>query len=348
MWRYVDFLGKMAGAGYDADTGNHWGDYPYLTQNLNPAVARERMLIWNGAGDWNNPDSPGNQHAVPTPMTTMPAWYYYATIVSRTAALLGKNGDAARYAAVAKDVKDRFNTKYFHPDTGLYGDHADSQTGQILPLAVGMVPVGKVQLTYQRLLDSIHARKDHVGTGFVALPWLLQTLAAHRESALANVMINQKDYPSWNTLIKSGVLMETWKGGGAQMPSCGGAIGAWLFQSVLGIQPDPDGPGFKKFILAPQPDMASGLTSAQGYYDCPCGRITSEWNCRNGQFSLHAAIPVNTRATVFIPTSDPLSVLESGLAASHAPGVQFLRSEGNAAVYKVDSGTYNFTAKQAP
>ena len=121
-----------------------------------------------------------------------------------------------------QDVKDRFNAKYFHPDTGLYGDHADSQTAQILPLAVGMVPADKVQLTYQRLLDSIHARKDHVGTGFVALPWLLQTLAAHRESALANVMVNQKDYPSWNTLIKAGVLMETWKGGGAQMPSCGG------------------------------------------------------------------------------------------------------------------------------
>ena len=217
---------------------------------------------------------------------------------------------------------ERFNAKYFHPDTGLYGDHADSQTAQILPLAVGMVPADKVQLTYQRLLDSIHARKDHVGTGFVALPWLLQTLAAHRESALANVMINQKDYPSWNTLIKAGVLMETWKGGGAQMPSCGGAIGAWLFQSVLGIQPDPDGPGFKKFILAPQPDMATGLTSAQGYYDCPYGRITSEWKCSNGQFSLHAAIPVNTTATVFIPTSDQNSVLESGLAASHAPGVQ--------------------------
>jgi alpha-L-rhamnosidase len=348
MCRYVDFLGHMVDAGYDADTGNHWGDYPYLTQNLNPAVASERMLIWNGAGDWNNPDAPGNQHVVPTPMTTMPAWYDYATIVSRIAALLGKNDDAAKYAAVAEDVKDRFNAKYFHPETGLYGDQADSQTGQILPLAVGMVPTNKVQLTYQRLLDSIHARKDHVGTGFVALPWLLQTLAAHRESALANVMINQKDYPSWNTLIKAGVLMETWKGGGAQMPSCGGAVGAWLFQSVLGIQPDTGGPGFKKFILAPQPDRATGLTSAQGYYDCPYGHIVSDWRCSNGQFLLHAAIPVNTTATAFIPTSDQNSVLESGVAASRSPGVQFLRSENNAAVYKVDSGTYNFTARQAP
>jgi alpha-L-rhamnosidase len=94
--------------------------------------------------------------------------------------------------------------------------------------------------------------------------------------------------------------------------------------------------------------MATGLTSAQGYYDCPYGRITSEWKCSNGQFSLHVVIPVNTSATVFIPTSDPNSVVESGLAASHASGVQFLRSEGNAAVYHIDSGTYNFSASQAP
>ncbi len=346
MCRYVDLLGKMADAGYDADTGNHWGDYPYLNKNLNPAVARDKMLIWNGAGDWYNPYAPGNQHVVPTPLTTMPAWYYYATIVSRAAALLGKSADAAKYAAVAKGVKERFNAKYFHPDTGLYGDHADSQTAQILPLAVGMVPAP--QLTYQRLLDAIHARKDHVGTGFVALPWLLQTLAAHRESALANIMVNQKDYPGWNTLIKAGVLMETWKAGGAQMPSCGGAIGAWLFQSVLGIQPDSNGPGFRKFILAPQPDVATGLTSAQGYYDCPYGRITSDWKCSNGHFTLHATIPVGAKATVFIPTSDQHSVLESSQAASHAPGVQFLRRDGDAAVYELDSGTYDFTAVKAP
>ena len=29
--------------------------------------------------------------------------------------------------------------------------------------------------------------------------------------------------------------METWSGEGAQMPSCGGAIGTWLFESVLGV-----------------------------------------------------------------------------------------------------------------
>ncbi len=344
MRRYVDFLGKMAAAGYVNE--NDWEDYPYLNKGTNATVAKEGMLIWNGAGDWQNPDFPSAQaaHAVPTPITTMPAWYYYSTIVSQTAALLGNVDDCAKYAAVAQDVKNRFNARYFHPDTGLYGDKADSQTSLVLPLAVGMVPEDKQQLTYRRFIEAIHAKNDHLGTGFVALPWLLQTLAAHRESALANKIVNQTNYPSWATLIQSGVLTEAWDGSGVQMPACGGAIGAWLFQSVLGIQPDPAGPGFKKFILAPQPDPATGLTSAHGFYDTIHGRIASDWKRGAGKFTLRASIPANSTATLFIPASAPESVTESGRPVSGSPGVKFLRSEPGAVVYELDSGRYDFTA----
>ena len=351
MRRYVDFLGNMAAAGYDADTGNHWADYPYLTENLNSEVAKKKWIVWNGAGDWMNPDFPGNQHVVPTPMMTMPAWYYYAKVVSQSAALLGNQADATKYAAIAEDVKKRFNNDFFHPESGMYGDETNNETAQILPVALGMVPTGKEQLAYERLLDTIHARNDHIGTGFVSLPWLLQTLAWHRESALANKMVNQKDFPSWNTLITEGVLKEGWEGGNAQMPSTGGSIAGWLFRSVLGIQPDPTGPGFKKFILSPQPDPATQLTSASGYYDSIYGRIGSDWKLEDGKFSLKASIPVNSTATVVIPTSNPNSVIESGLPAAQAPGVKFLRAGGTGknqiAIYQVTSGVYNFAATQA-
>jgi alpha-L-rhamnosidase len=143
------------------------------------------------------------------------------------------------------------------------------------------------------------------------------------------------------------VLKEGWEGGNAQMPSTGGSVGAWLFQSVLGIQPDPAGPGFKKFILAPQPDVATGLTSANGYYDSIYGRITSTWKVERGYFALHAVVPVNTTATIFIPTAAATSVTESlrpGAAAAQSPGVKYLGMSGNAAVYQVESGQYNFTS----
>jgi len=340
MRRYVDFLGTLTASG----SVRGWDDYPYLNPgNPNSTEARNGILSWMGAGDWQNPY--GGKDAVPAPLLDMPAWDYYATIVSQTAALLGKNDDAKKYAAIAEGVKNRFNEIYLNRDTGLYGSQTNSQTAQALPLALDVVPAAQRELTYQRLLAAIHAHADHQGAGFVGLPFLLHALTDARETALANKMVNQQDYPGWKTLIHDGVLAEGWNGGGAQMPSCGGAIGLWLYQSVLGIRPDPAGPGFKKFILAPQPDPATGLTSAHGSYDSVYGRIVSDWRCENGQFTIQAVIPPNTTATVYVPAKDADSVTESGKPAAQAEGVEFLRMGNHVAVYAVGSGNYRFQSK---
>ena len=340
MCRYVDFLGNLAASG----SVRGWDDYPYLnTGDPHSTEAQEGILSWLGAGDWQNPY--GGKDAVPAPLLAMPAWYAYATIVSQAAALLGKQAEAEKYAAIAHAVKDRFNAKYFNPDTGLYGSQTNSQTAQVLPLALDVMPAAQRGRTYQQLLAAIHARKDHLGTGFVGLPFLLATLTDERETALANKIVNQQDYPGWKTLIHDGVLAEGWNGGGAQMPSCGGAIGLWFYQSVLGIRPDPTGPGFHKFILAPQPDPASGLTWARGTYDSIHGRIVSDWTCGNGHFTLLAVIPANTTATVYVPAKDAAGVTESGRPAAKAKGVKFLRLENGAAVYAVNSGTYRFQSR---
>lgn len=340
MKRYVDFLGKMAATG----EGKPWNAYPYFTQKLDSAAAADKMIIWNGAGDWQNPFTTG-QFAVPSPMSTMPAYYYYATIVCKTATLLGKEVEATKYRALAEDIKKRFNDKYFNKETGWYGDDKSSQTGQVLPLATGIVPDGKQDLVYKNLLEAIHARQDHIGTGFVATSFLLQTLAKHQESALANKIINQKDYPGWNTLVKDGVLMETWRGHGVQMPSCGGPVGAWLIQSVLGIQPDDEAPGFKKFILAPQPDIKTGLTSAKGHYDSVYGRIISDWKYAEGEFLLHAVIPANTTATIYIPANRLNTLTETDMALENVKEVKLIKIENNVAILRVESGSYYFSSK---
>jgi hypothetical protein len=118
----------------------------------------------------------------------------------------------------------------------------------------------------------------------------------------------------------------------------------WLYQSVLGIRPDPQHPGFKNIILCPQPDPATGLTAAKGSYDSIRGRISSEWKCEAGKFTLTAGIPVNATATIYIPTKDPEAVTESGEPAKKADGVKFLRTEGAYAVFEVGSGVYHFAA----
>jgi len=343
MRRYVDYLDHLASAG----TGINVMDYPDVHFNSDKTAAKERMIHWLGAGDWYNPYSGGNS-AVPAPLIAMPAWFNYATIVSKTAKLLGHDADAVKYAAMAQDVRERFNSKYFNPQTGLYGTQGDNQTAQLLPLAMGVVPDDKQDLTFQRLIDAIHARSDHLGVGFVGLPYLLQTLTTTDQSALANCIVNKKDYPSWNTLMHHGVLSETWSGGGAQMPSCGGAIGMWLYQSVLGIRPDISGPGFQRFLIAPQPDPATGLTWAKGSYLSVRGKISSSWKIESGKFTLEVTIPANTTATLRLPTADPQSVTENNLPLKKANGIKIIGHESHLLILEVGSGTYKFSAPAAP
>jgi alpha-L-rhamnosidase len=355
MRKYVDYLDYIASIG----AGLKPLDFPDPHHSLDRTAASERILIWNGANDWQNPKGKGGPNYLTTgagPLVTMAGWYHCANIVSKTAKILGMASDGEKYAAMAKDIARRTNEKFLNTTTGRYGNQEDNQTAQVLPLALGMVPSEIRLKTFQQLIETIHACKDHHNTGFVALLYLLQILAESPQSELANRIVNQQDYPSWKTLVHHGVLAEGWDGGGAQMPSCGGAVGMWLYQSVLGIRPDPAGPGFKKFILNPQPDPATGLTSAEGWYDSPYGRIVSNWKLVDGRISMDVTIPPNTQATVYVPVAPKpgeggpaqaaAAVMESGKPAAQVDGVKFLKMENGSAVYEVGSGSYRFSASR--
>jgi alpha-L-rhamnosidase len=75
------------------------------------------------------------------------------------------------------------------------------------------------------------------------------------------------------------------------------------------------------------------------------GKIESEWTYSDGQFTLRAVVPANTRATIYVPAKAAETVTESGKPAAKSEGVRFLRMEGDAAVYEVGSGAYEFKAQ---
>lgn len=129
------------------------------------------------------------------------------------------------------------------------------------------------------------------------------------------------------------------------MPSCG-TVGMWLYQSMLGIRPDPAGPGFKKFILAPQPDPDGGLTEADGFYDSSYGRIVRRWKHSEKTLVMNVTIPPNTMATVHVPVNNEADVTESGTPAGKTKGVKFLRMERGTAVFDVGSVNYEFASNQ--
>ncbi len=56
-------------------------------------------------------------------------------------------------------------------------------------------------------------------------------------------------------------------------------------------------------------------------------------------------MPVNTRATVYVPADGAGKVRESGRTPSEGRGVRFVKMEGGRAVFEVGSGSYTFESR---
>jgi hypothetical protein len=121
-----------------------------------------------------------------------------------------------------------------------------------------------------------------------------------------------------------------------------GQITEWFYAHLVGIQGDPEAPGFKRIVIKPTP--VGDLQWARASYESVRGRIACGWRREGETFTLHVSIPANTTATVHVPAAEADDVTEGGGPAAEAAGVKFLRSEGDRAVYAVESGTYEFSS----
>ncbi len=240
------------------------------------------------------------EHTPPGIVNT-PAYYLYAQVVSRTAKILGRPDDVH--------------------EIWWSGDRPCTQAGQTLALALGVVPDAVRPKAEAALVREIAAHQNHVSTGFVATPYLLQVLA-DLAPELGYAMTATQDYPSWYSMtagsagrskmspVDHDLMQEGWSGRPALMPSLGGNIAGWHMQALGGIRPDPSGPGFSKIII--RPNVVGDLHWLDSWYDSVRGRIVSNWRRRGEQIVLEVTIPANATATVYVPAQSPDLVTESG------------------------------------
>jgi alpha-L-rhamnosidase len=121
-----------------------------------------------------------------------------------------------------------------------------------------------------------------------------------------------------------------------------GSVSEWFFKSVAGICPEEDAVGFDRFII--KPGIVGDIDWVKASYHSIRGKIESSWKIADGQLMLDVVIPVNTSATVFIPSKSAEGVSEAGQRASMAEGVKTVRHDGNYTVLEVSSGTYHFVS----
>ncbi len=325
-WQQYQFEGDLTLLRQHYDAMKRYVDYLSAKANDN--------IVDFGLGDWYA------RAATPIGITATAFYFYDSQTLAKIAALLGKTDDAAHYHQQASEILAAYNQKFFNAATNNYA--TGSQASNAFPLGMGMVPAANRPAVLDNLAKDLQARGPTAGE--VSFKYLLQALAEGGRSELLYTTFNT-DTQGYGLQVKLGKtsLTEGWNGGTSQDHFMFGQINEWFYRHLAGIQDDPDSPGFQKIII--KPALVGDLTWVKASYDSIQGQIVSEWKRRGDAVTLHVVIPVNTTATVYVPTNDAASVKESGKPVSSAAGVKFLRSADGANVYQIGSGSYTFSSR---
>ncbi len=279
--------------------------------------------------------------------------YYYdlLRLAAHYARMLDQPADAAGYEALAEQVNAAFQKRFLNPSTGVY-DNA-TQTSSILPLFFNLAPAENRAALLASLVNNIeHVTNGHVGTGLVGAQFLMRTLTDNGRADLAYEIATQPTYPGWGYMVSKGAttIWELWNGDTAD-PAMNsgnhvmqiGDLAVWMYEYLAGIRPDPANPGFRHVLIHPYP--AGDLTFVKASHQSLYGKVATSWKRDGGAFTLAVSIPPNTSATVWMPAKDAAAVTESGSPAASARGVKFLRTEGDSALFELESGDYVLRTK---
>ncbi len=359
----------------------HYGAMVRYVDYLATTINKDTGLSTDGAlGDHLGPQ---NRQLGPAFLAT--AYHIYdLEIMSKTAEILGKKADAERFAKMRDERKAVFNAKFVNGEHKTLGfiaidrttppkfKTADTQTSYAVGLALGAFNDENISLMADNLAESVKRKSaDDEGvlrgeyslmTGFIGTSWISQALSDHGRPDLAYRLLQNEQYPSWLYPINQGATsiwerlngytVEKGFSNNNSMNSFNhysfGAVGRWMMAYSLGIQRDEKNPGFKHFILQPEPDPTGQMTWARGFYDSMYGRINSSWKIEWGELTYSATVPANTTATLYLPTVSEKDVKEGAKPISNDRGIRFIKYENGKAVYELSSGSYTFITKFNP
>jgi alpha-L-rhamnosidase len=291
-----------------------------------------------------------------TPGSLVSTLYYYwsVDITRRVAEILGKNAEADQYKRLEESIQAAFHQKFYNPQTGTYAN--GSQTANLLPLYLDVAPKEVRGRLMSALVDNIvYTNNTHLTTGILGAKYILPLLTRERRADLAYELATQTTYPSWGYMVGNGAttLWELWQNKtGPSMNSHNhpmfGSIGAWFYNALAGINPDPRGPGFARIRM--QPQMVRDLNWASGTVQTMYGAVTCSWNRDRDRFRIEVAIPLGAEVEVYVPAGER-SIQESGKTVwadgkfqPGASGIMSAHKAGEAVVFTVGSGRYVFTA----
>ena len=273
-------------------------------------------------GEWLEPGTPVDDFgtfAASDKGDVATAYFAYSTgVLARIATVLDKPTEASRYAELSERVRQAWRAEYVGADGSV---SPDTQANLVRALAFDLVPAELRAATAERLVQLVRDADTHLGTGFLATPYLLPVLAETGHLDVAYELLFSDSEPSWLTMIDRGAttMWERWDGvraDGTPYESLNhyskGAVISFLHRQVAGLElPDrldllESGPAYRRFGVRPRP--GGGLTWAEAVHESPYGRIETSWRLTDGRLSLTVTVPSGTSAEIALPDGRRIEV----------------------------------------
>lgn len=346
----------------------------YLNTYIDPITG---ILTEGNLGDWLGPEQEQNDNSL-----LWEAYFIYdLELMQRISSILGKAEDTAMYKKLHLERKDFFNKTYFDPGTGKTihsgfrqterkGEVINTQTSYIAPLAFNICNPDIKDLVIKNLIncikneskqgDSVSYPPYSLMTGFIGTAWINRVLSDLGYDDIAYRILQQTSYPSWLYSVEQGATTiwerlnsytkENGFGGNNSMNSFNhysfGAVGSWMYNHSLGIERDEDHPGFKHFILKPEPDRTGQMTYAKGHYNSMYGKIESDWKLSDNYCEYRFVVPANTTATVYLQASSKDQIKESNKAIESSDNIKLMGQEKGITTLYLQSGEYSFKVNE--
>ncbi len=321
-----------------------------------PYIINDFGSYWYSLGEWCAPGKPdGPNH----PVISTAYYYLDALTLSKMADILGNTNDADRFAALADSVKQAFNSKFFNPETGLYGSDSLYQTYQVVALAFDLVPEEYQNKVLKDLTDDIMTKRNgHLYTGIIGTKYLWQILSKNGYQDVAYTILKQTTYPGYGYWITNGAttLWEQWDAKNSHNHQMFGTVSEFFYRYLAGINAPTDdetSTGYEHIYISPY--IPDDLKYVKASIKTIHGKVVSHWKQQDGKLFLHVEIPANCNAGVNIPVKglknisikeDSNMVWENNSFVKGTRGVINASKDQDHILLSIVSGSYNFTIEE--
>lgn len=119
-----------------------------------------------------------------------------------------------------------------------------------------------------------------------------------------------------------------------------GHIMEWFYSGLAGIKQSADSRAYKDVLI--EPNMVEDIEWTRAWFESPYGKIRSSWSQDGDGGTLDVTIPVNTTATVVIPSGELDQIRESDNTVTDNPDILDIKAEENRVRLRIGSGEYRF------